>query len=354
MAYYFFCVQQGIQSKSEFFASACPVIPEATAPYRLAYSGIHTLDMLSCILATFAMPAVNGAYRAYGWDFVFAINVGVLMIMLDSASLVSGSRILIVLVPMIVCIMNQIIGTGLCVPVYWLISLLFRTKATTNGKPCNRPDITAVRSILLAFVFTTTLPALYMMLHPSPYSIMTWNLFHVYNAIIQILYFAWTALGTSNLRKSVVSERETCPYVLDQSTQLLATFISALAHVPLAHTIFSAPSLIAAISSEILPSPVAYAPPHSAEYAFSREIRRFLQWDAIFATVATWIGAASSWESLEMETVVGLAVVSVILNIFLGLGAAMAVPFICKEHFYERKRMEPGQRKEMKKTTVKE
>jgi len=202
------------------------------------------------------------------------------------------------------------------------------------------PNTLASQAAAFAVIFGYILPGMMMTIAPKPRNIALWVGYPVTIALAQVVYYASTIFGIAVIFLPSPL-RQLSSYETIQLTYIILGVFSAITHMPLLFGIIFTSNPLAAAWSELVPHMGIYSYKTREEFwrdGLQNEVKRFLQWDHIMISLATWLAGSWSWAFTNSVLASRVLIVSLVGSMLFGPGAMVAATFIVKEALCQHSR----------------
>ncbi|KAF8323403.1 hypothetical protein DL93DRAFT_2151664 [Clavulina sp. PMI_390] len=338
MAFYLLAIQQlplGIERAVEPHCPASGGPGIGLGAYR-QYTGVHGVDAYICMVINGFATILNPPLRDAMAPFILSVPTGWLIPVLEITSLFPNRRALVIVVPLIFGICAQVIGGGVCVPLFFAYSQVERMRRRTTGLPLSAPNEPITRGVILGIMLGATVNTIILVARPTFTTITLWQLLPVYLALLQLSVIPFYS-----------AEPGPPPYASPRRSSLLLSLllftaaIPTLSHLAFVKSVLTSPAPLQALSDALIPYPYLYeyaSVEEFMEFASFNEAKRFLQWDALLIYASTWLGGVWSWGFSSVKTFVRAVGISLVAGILLGPGALMAYPYLIQMQVDEAER----------------
>lgn len=323
-AYYYLHVQQATVDVSKAFSLLCPA-PETglgagagPGAYR-AYTGLHELDFIPCLLVNVFDALLTAPFREANIPLLMALPVVWYGVLLDAATLFPNSLALSIGIPAVLGAFVQLKGAGLGLPIYWLFSHFARAQSRAESQVPLQPGSAHVMAATVAVALGAVPTTIAMCVWSTYTNIAVWQPFPLYCALIQIIYFFAFAS-----KKGTPSTAPNCHnFHITQYSYVIFSALVTVSHIPFLRTVLSSPKPLDVLHEATFPYPDVYTYPtldHLLQFAAANEIRRFIQWDVLFIGVSSFLAGAWPWAFANPLTTVLTVLAWVISGPLLGPG----------------------------------
>lgn len=311
LSYVAFKILHSPTLQSAFF----PWFGEHTAPNRLSYTGVDSIDYVIALLVTFFIVALDRDrldVRLHTLQLLASSPAVATVVTMDASARFKSTTISI-LMPLATGILSQTLGGATIYPIYFLVSYLtFLYRSQSSGFIDKRRS----EAVLLGILIGAVVPTLVLVYDERiPTRSAVWQGYPVLVSIIQSVYLAVKPRARSTKRSGV----STANYALAMVTLL----ISVVTNVTLIsqHSI----SYLAKSATPPYPEPSFTSDPRHGPVTY------FLKWDGLIIFASTYLFMTITIPNITFFGIIGALVWSLVGPMLLGGGGCLAALLAYKE-----------------------
>jgi hypothetical protein len=274
------------------------------SPYRLTYTGSHSLDKQLCILVAFFQSGLTSSSTKAFVGYFLSQFPSFLMLPVLQALRPEIPHVL--RYSTIIGLLYQNYGGAFVVPLY--CALLLTVGGPDISLNTNKVDVRVAEGTLMGLIFGYLLPTVWMYRSVKPRPTAFWQLFPLWMYVSKLLWIAFrqaTGVSLGHPSSSIIN-----------AIYALNILISSLAHIA-----YVWPRLLkpATLSETFVPT---VSPPDRQTTTLRTGVVHFLKWDGII--IVGSIFALSGW-FMETWTLVAQAAAWLIgASIIIGPGSALS------------------------------
>jgi len=301
-------IASGVAGK---LAQQCPVTPDATAPYRLAYTGQTMVDTRLCLLTSFFAHGLRSKAHPFIGHLLAQFPSFVMFPVIES---LREGRPKSLGFPLALGLAYQNFGGAIIVPLFWMLFVLVGGPKSITGPSSVIPRPLA-EGALFGMLFGYVLPSTVMYMTVNPYVTAAWQVFPIG---IWLFQFIWLIV-----RAVVPPVASPSGYKVVQAIHIINFLLGVVSHLTLVLPIVSNTSLL---RETFVPS---WSVPPTSTSTIATGVHHFLQWDGIIITGSALI--MTLWFARTGAEQLALLVWNVVATFVLGPGAAFSGAVMWRE-----------------------